>query len=256
MSTLYVNKITPATAGKDVEVQSGGLGVTGSLWVTHNSDTPLTGSWLRNLSTSGSAYIWQVLENDSNTRLAFGKASSTYSPGDYGSNADIFYNFNSIIATSGGLEIGNYGSNGGSNGGYGQIKDSIQLYHNSKYQGGIMLSNNNRVTIGRHFLGHSYDFTSTPVVNHALNVLGNAQITGSLYVTGAVGELDDHHALLVLASQGTAAGAARPFITFSGSSASDQTKSISTDTSVGSHTGHVLVNINGTEYWIPFYAKN
>ena len=47
-----------------------------------------------------------------------------------------------------------------------------------------------------------------------------------------------------------------PFIRFQGTTASDQTKSLSTDTSVGSLTGHILVSINGTERWIAFYAKN
>ena len=46
------------------------------------------------------------------------------------------------------------------------------------------------------------------------------------------------------------------FIRFDGTSGSDQTKSITTDTSVGSLTGHIRVNINGTDYWIPFYATN
>jgi hypothetical protein len=47
-----------------------------------------------------------------------------------------------------------------------------------------------------------------------------------------------------------------PFILFTGTTASDQTKSLSTDTSVGALTGHILVSINGTDRWIPFYAKN
>ena len=46
------------------------------------------------------------------------------------------------------------------------------------------------------------------------------------------------------------------FIKFDGTSASDQGSSITTDTSVGSLTGHVRVNVNGTDYWIPFYATN
>jgi hypothetical protein len=46
------------------------------------------------------------------------------------------------------------------------------------------------------------------------------------------------------------------FIKFDGTSASDQSSSITTDTSVGSLTGHIRVNINGTDYWIPFYATN
>lgn len=47
-----------------------------------------------------------------------------------------------------------------------------------------------------------------------------------------------------------------PFIRFEGTSASDQTKSLSTDTSVGALTGHVRVSINGTDFWIPYYATN
>jgi len=46
------------------------------------------------------------------------------------------------------------------------------------------------------------------------------------------------------------------FIKFDGTSASDQTKSITTDTSVGDLTGHIRVNVNGTDFWIPFYATN
>lgn len=47
-----------------------------------------------------------------------------------------------------------------------------------------------------------------------------------------------------------------PFIRFQGTTASDQTKSLSTDTSVGSHEGHIRVSINGTDKWIPYYATN
>ncbi len=46
------------------------------------------------------------------------------------------------------------------------------------------------------------------------------------------------------------------FIKFDGTSNSDQSSSITTDTSVGSITGHIRVNVNGTDYWIPFYATN
>ena len=46
------------------------------------------------------------------------------------------------------------------------------------------------------------------------------------------------------------------FIRFDGSTASDQTASLTTDTSVGSLTGHIRVNINGTDFWIPYYATN
>ncbi len=47
-----------------------------------------------------------------------------------------------------------------------------------------------------------------------------------------------------------------PFIRFQGTTASDQTKSLSTATSVGSLTGHILIDVNGTDYWIPYYAKS
>jgi len=46
------------------------------------------------------------------------------------------------------------------------------------------------------------------------------------------------------------------FIYFEGTSASDQSSSITTDTSVGSLTGHIRVNVNGTDFWIPYYATN
>jgi hypothetical protein len=47
-----------------------------------------------------------------------------------------------------------------------------------------------------------------------------------------------------------------PFILFTGTTAADQTKSLSTDTSVGSLEGHIRVSINGTDKWIPYYATN
>ena len=46
------------------------------------------------------------------------------------------------------------------------------------------------------------------------------------------------------------------FIKFDGTTASDQSSSLTTDTSVGSITGHIRVNINGTDYWIAYYATN
>jgi hypothetical protein len=48
----------------------------------------------------------------------------------------------------------------------------------------------------------------------------------------------------------------QPFIKFDGTTASDQSSSLSTDTSVGSLTGHIRVDINGTDFWIPYYATN
>ena len=46
------------------------------------------------------------------------------------------------------------------------------------------------------------------------------------------------------------------FIKFDGTTASDQSSSLTTDTSVGSLTGHIRVNISGTDFWIPYYATN
>jgi len=46
------------------------------------------------------------------------------------------------------------------------------------------------------------------------------------------------------------------FIFFEGTSATDQTKSITTETTVGDLTGYIRVNINDTDYWMPFYATS
>ena len=46
------------------------------------------------------------------------------------------------------------------------------------------------------------------------------------------------------------------FIKFDGTSNSDQSSSITTDTSVGSLTGHIRIDVNGTDFWIPYYATN
>ena len=46
------------------------------------------------------------------------------------------------------------------------------------------------------------------------------------------------------------------FIKFDGTTASDQSSSLTTDTSVGSLTGHIRVNVNGTDFWIPYYATS
>jgi hypothetical protein len=46
------------------------------------------------------------------------------------------------------------------------------------------------------------------------------------------------------------------FIDFVGTTASDQTKSLSTDTSVGDLTGHIKIEINGAPFWLAYYAPN
>lgn len=47
-----------------------------------------------------------------------------------------------------------------------------------------------------------------------------------------------------------------PFILFTGTTAADQTKSLSTDTDVGALEGHILVSINGADKWIAYYAQD
>ena len=46
------------------------------------------------------------------------------------------------------------------------------------------------------------------------------------------------------------------FIKFDGTTASDQSSSLTTDTSVGDLTGHIRVNVNGTDFWLAYYATN
>ena len=46
------------------------------------------------------------------------------------------------------------------------------------------------------------------------------------------------------------------FIKFDGTTARDQSASLTTDTTVGAITGHIRVNVNGTDFWIPYYATN
>ncbi|MCL4735374.1 MAG: hypothetical protein KJ050_10610 [Candidatus Omnitrophica bacterium] len=44
-----------------------------------------------------------------------------------------------------------------------------------------------------------------------------------------------------------------PFIQFTGTSAADSTKSLSTD-AIGTYTGRIRIMINNTDYWIPYYT--
>jgi len=46
------------------------------------------------------------------------------------------------------------------------------------------------------------------------------------------------------------------FIRFDGEEASDQSASLTTDTTVGALTGHIRINVKGTDFWIPYYATN
>tara|TARA_Y100000114_G_scaffold110411_1_gene104034 strand:+ start:1435 stop:2436 length:1002 start_codon:yes stop_codon:yes gene_type:complete len=108
--------------------------------------------------------------------------------------------------------------------------------------------------------GASVDFRAeTNTLTHAFFIDGSADKIGmgtssptSAFVT--IDQASSSAAIAVLTlDQGDAD---QEFIRFDGTSNSDQSSSITTDTSVGSLTGHIRVNINGTDYWIPFYATN
>ena len=108
--------------------------------------------------------------------------------------------------------------------------------------------------------GASVDFRiETNTLTHAVFVDGSADKIGfgtsaptSGFVTIDQASSTGAIAWLTL-DQGDAD---QEFIRFDGTSSSDQSSSITTDTSVGDLTGHIRVNINGTDYWIPFYATN
>jgi len=108
--------------------------------------------------------------------------------------------------------------------------------------------------------GASVDFRAeTNTLTHAFFIDGSADKIGmgtssptSAFVTIDQASSSAGIAVLTL-DQGDAD---QEFIRFDGTSNSDQSSSITTDTSVGSLTGHIRVNINGTDYWIPFYATN
>jgi len=108
--------------------------------------------------------------------------------------------------------------------------------------------------------GASVDFRAeTNTLTHAMFIDGSADKIGfgtSAPTSGFVNidQASSTGAIAVLTlDQGDAD---QEFIRFDGTSNSDQSSSITTDTSVGSLTGHIRVNINGTDYWIPFYATN
>ena len=108
--------------------------------------------------------------------------------------------------------------------------------------------------------GASVDFRAeTNTLTHAMFIDGSADKIGfgtsaptSGFVT--VDQASSTGAIAVLTlDQGDED---QEFIRFDGSTASDQSASLSTDTSVGDLTGHIRVNINGTDFWIPYYATN
>ena len=108
--------------------------------------------------------------------------------------------------------------------------------------------------------GASVDFRAeTNTLTHAMFIDGSADKIGfgtSAPTSGFVNidQASSTGAIAVLTlDQGDAD---QPFIRFEGETSSDQTKSLSTDTSVGDLTGHIRVNIKGNDFWIPYYAAN
>ena len=108
--------------------------------------------------------------------------------------------------------------------------------------------------------GASVDFRAeTNTLTHAMFIDGSADKIGfgtsaptSGFVT--IDQASSTGAIAVLTlDQGDED---QEFIRFDGTTATDQTKSLTTDTSVGDLTGHIRVNINGTDFWIPYYATN
>jgi len=95
--------------------------------------------------------------------------------------------------------------------------------------------------------------------DHAFFVDGSADKIG-------FGEDSPTSAFVTIKQDGTSAAIAcltldqddtdQEFIRFDGTTASDQTASLTTDTSVGALTGHIRVNINGTDFWLAYYATN
>ena len=108
--------------------------------------------------------------------------------------------------------------------------------------------------------GASVDFRiETNTLTHAVFIDGSADKIGfgtSAPTSGFVNidQASSTGAIAVLTlDQGDAD---QEFIRFDGSTASDQSASLTTYTSVGDLTGHIRVNINGTDFWIPYYATN
>ena len=108
--------------------------------------------------------------------------------------------------------------------------------------------------------GASVDFRAeTNTLTHAMFIDGSADKIGfgtSAPTSGfvSIDQASSTGAIAVLTlDQGDAD---QEFIRFDGSTASDQSASLTTDTSVGDLTGHIRVNINGTDFWIPYYATN
>lgn len=94
---------------------------------------------------------------------------------------------------------------------------------------GFVMEENNRIGISNH--------TSTHTSDAAVHMYSKA---GAAVANLKLEQADDDE----------------PFIEFQGETDTDQSKSLSTDTSVGAITGHIKVEVNGSPFWIAYYAPN
>ena len=180
--------ITGSVNVKGLTHAIGGLGVTGSAVHTVSSDLPMTASLLYNTSNDPDAQVKLVIQNDQHNKLVLGKGSSTFIDSSTG-NGDVKFNLSTITSTSGALLIRTDGGGDVQASGYGTFRDSIWLHQTTgdyMPDGGLVLHNHNKVTVGQHFNQDSYDFQSSGKLTTAFNVLGNARVTGSLTVDGHV----------------------------------------------------------------------
>lgn len=153
---------------------------------------------------------------------------------------------NSSGSNSGGDLYLYAGTGGGSNGGDIFLKSGTTATGGSKWGGELAFQQQDGDTanittmmrVYRNMVGISNN-QATPIVPAAMLHVEQANAAGAIPVIEL--DQDDQD---------------QPFIKFTGTTASDQTKSLSTDTSVGALTGHILVNVNGHEFWIPYYAQN
>ena len=157
---------------------------------------------------------------------------------------------NSSGSNSGGDLYLYAGTGGASDGGDIFIKAGTSATGGSKWGGDIRLQQQDGDTAN-----------ITTMVRVYRNMIGISNDQGNLITPGANvavlhvenSNTDTATMSVVNLEQNLTTG---PFIKFTGTSDTDQTKSLSTDTSVGALTGHILVNVNGTEFWIPYYAQN
>lgn len=142
------------------------------------------------------------------------------------------------------------GTGGGNTGGDVFIKSGTTATSTSKWGGEIRFEQQDADTANITTMMRIYN-NMVGISNDQANRITPGADVAVLHVENS--KTDDAGMSVVNLEQNLNTG---PFIKFTGSSDTDQSKSLTTDTSVGSLTGHILVNVNGTEYWIPYYAQN